>query len=64
MCHRTGFTRKGFPRYDEIQHIDSTAVKPDDTKPESAPGSDPEATEYTEEYVKNGRGQHCKNKNI
>ncbi len=62
MCHR----RKGFPRYDDIKHIDSAAVIPEDEKKSDKPGSDPGATRYTEEYLACGKEKerHCKGKKI
>lgn len=43
MCHK-----KDFPRYDDLQHIDSNAVRRDPVH--RAPMGDPSATAYTEMY--------------
>ncbi len=40
--------KKDFPRYDDLQHIDSGAVRRDPVQ--RAPMSDPSATAYTEMY--------------
>lgn len=46
MCHK-----KGFPRYDDAQHIDSAALGPQPNRPyNDAARGDPAATAYTEMY--------------
>ena len=47
MCHK-----KGYPRYDDAEHIDSAAIVPPDVKHYGEPRVDPAATEYTEMYCR------------
>jgi len=46
MCHK-----EGFPRYDDVEHIDVTAVVPPDRKKYGwPPRVDPREPDYTEAY--------------